>query len=150
MRAIIQRVKQASVEVEGQKIAVIGRGLLIFIGVEHADEEADAIWLLGKIKGLRIFSDEAEKMNLSVEQINGELLVVSQFTLHASTRKGNRPSFIRAAAPEQAETLYRFFCEQMAQQSSLRVQTGEFGANMQVGLLNDGPVTIWMDSRNRE
>lgn len=150
MRAIIQRVKAASVEVEGQKIAAVGRGLLIFLGVEHEDKEADALWLVGKIKSMRIFADEAGKMNLSVEQINGEVLVVSQFTLHASTRKGNRPSFIRAAAPEQAETLYRFFCEQMAQQSALRVQTGAFGADMQVELLNDGPVTIWMDSRKRE
>jgi D-tyrosyl-tRNA(Tyr) deacylase len=150
MRAVIQRVSQASVTVEGREKARIGWGLLVFVGIEHEDGPEDAEWLSKKIAALRLFSDEAGLMNCSVQDINGELLVVSQFTLHASTKKGNRPSFIRAARPEHAVPLYEAFVQRLAEHSGRPVHTGIFGADMKVLLLNDGPVTIWMDSRARE
>lgn len=150
MRAVVQRVSQASVAVDGKEKACIGRGLLILLGIEHDDGPEDAEWLSKKIAAMRIFSDDAGLMNLSVQDIEGELLVVSQFTLHASTKKGNRPSFIRAARPEHAIPLYEAFVRLLERDSGRPVQTGVFGGDMKVLLLNDGPVTIWMDSRNRE
>ncbi|TNE68459.1 MAG: D-tyrosyl-tRNA(Tyr) deacylase [Bacteroidetes bacterium] len=150
MRVVIQRVSSASVTIENVEKAAIGWGLLILLGIEHDDSPEDAAWLSKKIAGLRIFSDEAGLMNKSVQDIGGSILVISQFTLHASTKKGNRPSFIRAARPETAIPLYETFVEYLAQDSGCPVKTGEFGADMKVGLLNDGPVTIWMDSRSRE
>ncbi|MBC7777449.1 MAG: D-tyrosyl-tRNA(Tyr) deacylase [Phycisphaerae bacterium] len=150
MRTVIQRVSQASVTIEGIEKSRIGWGLLILLGIEHDDTEADSLWLCKKIAALRIFSDEAGLMNLSIQEIEGEMIVVSQFTLFASTKKGNRPSFIRSARPEIAIPLYEKFVETLRQESSRPVQTGEFGADMKVSLLNDGPVTILMDSKNRE
>lgn len=150
MRVVIQRVSQASVTIEGNEKSRIGQGLLILLGIEAEDDEGDIDWLCKKISALRIFSDEAGLMNCSVQDIEGELLVISQFTLHASTKKGNRPSFIRAARPEQAIPLYEKFVEILARESGRPVQTGTFGADMKVGLVNDGPVTIWMDSKLRE
>ncbi|MFN0036163.1 MAG: D-aminoacyl-tRNA deacylase [Saprospiraceae bacterium] len=150
MRSVIQRVSQASVSIEGIEKSRIGLGLLILLGIEHDDTDDDIHWLCKKIAALRIFSDEAGLMNLSVQDIGGEIIVVSQFTLFASTKKGNRPSFIRSARPEIAIPLYEKFVETLRQESSLAVLTGEFGADMKVSLLNDGPVTILMDSKNRE
>ena len=150
MRVVIQRVSLASVVIEGIEKSRIGLGLLILLGIEHDDGEADIEWLCKKISALRIFSDEAGLMNLSIQDIAGEMLVISQFTLHASTKKGNRPSFIRAARPETAIPLYEKFVQALVQESGRPVLTGEFGADMKVSLVNDGPVTIWMDSRNRE
>lgn len=150
MRVVIQRVSKASVTIEGQEKSSIGWGLLVLLGIEIDDAEEDIEWLCKKIPSLRIFSDEAGLMNLSVQDIGGEIIVVSQFTLHGSTKKGNRPSFIRAARPEQAIPLYEQFVACLQKVSGLRVQTGSFGADMKVLLLNDGPVTIWMDSKNRE
>ena len=150
MRVVIQRVSPASVVIEGIEKSRIGWGLLILLGIEHDDGEADIEWLCKKISALRIFSDEAGLMNLSIQDIAGEMLVISQFTLHASTKKGNRPSFIRAARPETAIPLYEKFVQALVQESGRPVLTGEFGADMKVSLVNDGPVTIWMDSRNRE
>jgi D-aminoacyl-tRNA deacylase len=150
MRILLQRVRSATVTVEGEVVGSIDLGLLILLGIEHDDTPDDAEWLTQKVATMRIFSDEAGLMNRSVQDLSGALLVVSQFTLHASTRKGNRPSFIRAARPEQAIPLYEFFKEKMAAASGCRVESGRFGADMQVALVNDGPVTIWMDSRNRE
>lgn len=150
MRVVIQRVSSASVAIEGCEKSRIGRGLLILLGIEHDDNEADIEWLCKKTAALRIFSDEAGLMNLSVQDIAGEMLVISQFTLHASTKKGNRPSFIRAARPETAIPLYEKFVQMLAQESGRPVLTGEFGADMQVSLVNDGPVTILMDSRAKE
>ncbi|MBK6993971.1 MAG: D-tyrosyl-tRNA(Tyr) deacylase [Lewinellaceae bacterium] len=150
MRSVIQRVSQASVTIEGIEKACIGMGLLILLGIEHDDIEEDITWLCKKIAALRIFSDEAGLMNLSIQDIEGEMIVVSQFTLFASTKKGNRPSFIRSARPETAIPLYEKFVETLRQESTRPVQTGEFGADMKVSLLNDGPVTILMDSKNRE
>jgi len=150
MRAVVQRVREASVEVEGEKIACIGKGLLIFAGFEEADHAEDLVWLSRKIVQLRIFDDAAGVMNLSVTDTGGDLLVVSQFTLHASTRKGNRPSYIRAAKPEIAIPLYEQFVKQLEQDLGKKVYTGRFGANMQVKLINDGPVTIWFDTKNKE
>lgn len=150
MRVVIQRVSPASVVIEGIEKSRIGQGLLILLGIEHDDSEADIEWLCKKIAALRIFSDEAGLMNLSVQDIAGEILVISQFTLHASTKKGNRPSFIRAARPETAIPLYEKFVQMLGQESGRPVLTGEFGADMKVSLVNDGPVTIWMDSRSRE
>ncbi len=150
MRTVIQRVSEASVTIEGAEKARIGRGLLLLLGIEHNDTEEDIQWLCKKISLLRIFPDEAGLMNLSVQDIQGEIIVVSQFTLFASTQKGNRPSFIRSARPETAIPLYEKFVEALRQESSRPVQTGEFGADMKVSLLNDGPVTILMDSKNRE
>ena len=150
MRAVIQRVSQASVTIEGVVKSQIGPGLLILLGVEDADNGEDIEWLAKKIAQLRIFGDENGLMNLSVQDIGGGLLVVSQFTLHASTKKGNRPSFIRAARPEVAIPLYEKFVASLRETSGLEVLTGEFGADMKVALLNDGPVTIVMDTKARE
>ncbi len=150
MRSIIQRVSQASVVIQGAEKARIGPGLLLLLGIEPEDSEEDIVWLCKKIAALRIFSDEAGLMNLSVQDIAGEILVVSQFTLFASTKKGNRPSFTRSAKPEIAIPLYEKFVETLRVESARPVQTGEFGADMKVSLLNDGPVTILMDSKNRE
>jgi D-aminoacyl-tRNA deacylase len=150
MRILLQRVSQASVTIEGQIKSSIGPGLLILLGIEQDDTREDADWLCKKIAGLRIFSDAAGLMNLSVQDIDGHCLVVSQFTLHASTKKGNRPSFIRAARPESAIPLYEYFVKTLEKETSRPVQTGAFGADMKVALINDGPVTIWMDSRAKE
>jgi D-tyrosyl-tRNA(Tyr) deacylase len=150
MRAVIQRVHSASVTIEDRVYSKIRQGLLIFVGIEDADTIDDGQWLAAKISNMRIFQDEQGRMNYSVADIHGEALVVSQFTLFASTKKGNRPSFIRAGQPEYATLLYEMFCNQLSQEMSRPVKTGIFGADMQVGLVNDGPVTIWIDSKNRE
>lgn len=150
MRAVIQRVLEASVTVNGRKIAGIGRGLLVLLGVEHCDEAGDVAWLAAKIAKMRIFADAEGKMNLAVAETDGGVLVVSQFTLHASTHKGNRPSFIRAAAPAHSEPLYAEFCAAMETQLGTPVRRGIFGADMQVALINDGPVTVLVDTRQRE
>lgn len=150
MRALIQRVSEAKVIIEGEESGAIDQGLLILLGIEHEDEEVDADWLIKKISGLRIFSDEEGKMNLAISDVNGSFLVVSQFTLHASTKKGNRPSYIKAARPEKAIPLYEYFKTALKKQTNLKVASGEFGADMKVHLVNDGPVTIWIDSKNKE
>lgn len=150
MRALIQRVSQASVTIAGLEKSRIGPGLLVLLGIEEMDDATDSDWLARKIASMRIFSDAEGQMNRSVQDIGGELLVVSQFTLFAGTKKGNRPSFIRAARPETAIPLYEQFVENLRQVSGCPVATGEFGADMQVALLNDGPVTIWLDSKGRE
>jgi D-aminoacyl-tRNA deacylase len=150
MRVVIQRVKEASVSIDGSVYSAINKGFMILIGIECVDNKEDALWLTGKISNMRVFSDENGLMNCSLSQIGGEILVVSQFTLHASTKKGNRPSFIRAARPETAIPLYEFFVEQLKKETGTKVVTGIFGADMQVCLINDGPVTICMDSKNRE
>lgn len=150
MRAVIQRVSEASVSVLGQTKGQIGRGLLVLLAVEDADTLEDIQWLSGKIVRLRIFNDAQGLMNLSVEDVGGDLLVVSQFTLFASSKKGNRPSYIRSAKPEVAIPLYEQFLRQLAAHLGKPVQTGEFGAQMQIQLVNDGPVTIIIDSKSRE
>ena len=150
MRALIQRVREASVTIEGRVSGRIGPGLLVLVGVEETDNADDVAYLCGKIARLRIFADEAGKMNRSVTDADGGLLVVSQFTLFASTKKGNRPSFVRSAAPPVAIPLYERFVAELAAAAGRPVETGEFGADMQVALVNDGPVTIWMDSKARE
>jgi D-tyrosyl-tRNA(Tyr) deacylase len=150
MRLIIQRVSKASVSIDGKIHSSIDKGLLILLGIETEDNQEDIDWLCGKIARLRIFDDSNHVMNLSVQDIKGNCLVVSQFTLHASTKKGNRPSYIRAAQPEIAVPLYEKFIETLIHTTELPVKTGIFGANMQIELLNDGPVTIIMDSKNRE
>ena len=150
MRAVIQRVSSASVVVSGKTASSIERGLLILLGIEEADTAEDIEWLSGKIVRLRVFNDEAGVMNRSIQEVSGELLVVSQFTLFASTKKGNRPSYIRAARPEIAIPLYQQFLQKLAAEFGKAIKTGEFGAGMQVSLVNDGPVTILIDSRNRE
>jgi D-tyrosyl-tRNA(Tyr) deacylase len=150
MRAVIQRVTQASVTIEGQLKSFIKNGLLIFLGVENADENADSEWLSAKICNLRIFNDEKGVMNLSVKEIDAEVLVVSQFTLFASTQKGNRPSYIRSAKTEIALPLYEQFIMQMEADLGKQVHTGTFGADMKVELLNDGPVTIIIDTKQKE
>lgn len=150
MRAVIQRVKFAKVEVDGQVVGQIGHGLMLLLGVEQADEKADADWLAAKVAQMRIFGDENGLMNRSVQDVSGEVLVVSQFTLHASTQKGNRPSFIKAARPEQAIPLYEYFVQTMEEKLGKAVPTGIFGADMQISLLNDGPVTIIVDTKNKE
>lgn len=150
MRILLQRVSSASVKIDGQIFSEIGPGLLVLLGIEAADSPEDIDFLVKKTAAMRIFPDAEGKMNLSVTEIGGEILVVSQFTLHASTKKGNRPSFIRAARPEQAIPLYELFLEKMASESGLRVASGEFGADMKIALVNDGPVTIWMDSKEKE
>ncbi|MBT6163934.1 MAG: D-tyrosyl-tRNA(Tyr) deacylase [Crocinitomicaceae bacterium] len=149
MRAVIQRVSEASVSVSGVVCGQINQGLMILIGVEESDDQEDVSWLTQKIAGLRIFNDAEGKMNESVQDIKGEVLVVSQFTLHASTKKGTRPSFIRAARPEHAIPLYETFVAAMSERLGSPVATGEFGADMQVRLTNDGPVTIWIDTKNK-
>ncbi|MEI6765587.1 MAG: D-aminoacyl-tRNA deacylase [Bacteroidota bacterium] len=150
MRAVIQRVSEASVIIDNDEKRSIGWGMLVLLGIEEADTEEDTEWLCGKITRLRIFNDEQGVMNLSVQDIKGELLVISQFTLFASTKKGNRPSYIKAAIPEKAIPLYKQFISKLKSESGLPVITGEFGAYMQVALINDGPVTITIDSKNRE
>ncbi len=150
MRVVIQRVKKASVSIQDSITSSIGPGLLVLVGIEESDTQEDALWLAQKITSMRIFSDEEGKMNLDVLQSSGELLVVSQFTLHALTKKGNRPSFIRAARPEKAIPIYTYFLEQLNFLLGKPVQTGTFGAMMDVELINDGPVTIWMDTAQKE
>jgi len=150
MRVVLQRVSRAAVHVEGEPSRSIGRGFLILLGIEDADEAEDLDWLVRKVAGLRVFSDTEGKMNLDIREAAGSFLVISQFTLHASTRKGNRPSFIKAARPEKALPLYESFCRRLADETALAVHTGSFGADMQVELVNDGPVTILIDSKNRE
>jgi D-tyrosyl-tRNA(Tyr) deacylase len=150
MRAVIQRVSHSSVSISGTVRASIGKGLLVLIAVEDADTAEDIEWLSGKIVRLRIFSDPHGLMNLSVLDVQGDILVVSQFTLFASTKKGNRPSYIRSAKPETAVPLYEKFLQGLAQELGRSVQAGEFGADMQVSLVNDGPVTILIDSKSRE
>lgn len=150
MRALIQRVSQASVTIEGIVRSEMKTGLLIFLGIENADDVTDMEWLCKKIANLRIFSDENGVMNKSVLDIDGEALVVSQFTLHASTKKGNRPSYIKAAKPDIAIPLYEQFCAELEMVMKKPVKTGEFGADMKVSLFNDGPVTIWIDTKNKE
>lgn len=150
MKAVIQRVSSASVTIDNKISAQIEAGLLIFIGIETADSQEDIQWLCSKIANLRIFADENEVMNKSVKDIDGEILVVSQFTLHASTKKGNRPSYIKAAKPEIAVPLYESFLAQMKVDLGKSISSGTFGADMKIDLLNDGPVTILMDTKNKE
>lgn len=150
MRAVIQRVSTASVTIGGEMRSAIGAGFLVLLGVEATDARDDADWLCKKIAQLRVFSDEAGLMNKDIKEIDGEVLVVSQFTLHASYKKGNRPSFIRAARPEQAIPLYEYFTSQMTALLGKPALTGTFGADMKVALVNDGPVTIIMDTVNKE
>ena len=150
MRLLIQRVREASVTIEGEVRSQIGQGLLVLVGIEEADGDEDIEWLAGKLLRLRIFDDEQGVMNLDVQQVGGELLIVSQFTLFASTRKGNRPSYIRSVGEAISRPLYERFVRRVEELAGRSVGTGEFGADMQVALVNDGPVTIWIDSRNRE
>ncbi len=150
MRAVIQRVRQASVTISGETAGQINSGLLVFLGIEDPDAEEDIVWLSRKIVNLRIFDDDKGVMNRSVKECQGELLLVSQFTLHASTKKGNRPSYIRAAKPEVAIPLYEKMIAQLTVDLGKPVQTGTFGADMKVALLNDGPVTIVIDTKNKE
>ncbi len=150
MRVLIQRVTNASVTIGGAKKAEIQNGLLVFVGIEDADNESDVIWVSNKLVNLRIFDDEHKIPNHSVLQTGGDILLVSQFTLHALTKKGNRPSYIKASKPEKAEPLYQQMIQQVTLDLGKPIQTGSFGADMKVALLNDGPVTIWMDSQNKE
>lgn len=150
MRVLIQRASEASVKIDGKIHGEINRGLVVLLGIETEDTHDDINWLVRKLIALRIFSDQDGKMNDSIADVNGEFLVISQFTLHASTKKGNRPSYIKAARPEVAIPLYETFIETLRKESNLKVATGEFGADMKVQLINDGPVTIWVDSKNRE
>ncbi|MEO7977820.1 D-aminoacyl-tRNA deacylase [Flavobacterium sp.] len=150
MKVVLQRVSQASVTVDSKIIANIKKGLLVLVGIEDADLQEDIDWLVGKIIKIRIFGDENDVMNCSVQDIDGDIIVVSQFTLHASTKKGNRPSYIKASKPEFAIPMYENFVKSLEKEFNKKVQTGIFGADMKVGLLNDGPVTILIDSRNRE
>jgi D-tyrosyl-tRNA(Tyr) deacylase len=150
MRAVIQRVSKSSVKVNGNTLGQTSLGLLILLGIEEIDDRTDVAWLAKKAISLRIFSDEHGKMNLNIEAAGGELLVISQFTLHASTKKGTRPSFIKAARPEQAIPLYQAFIEECEKLMGKSVARGEFGADMQVELINDGPVTITIDTQNKE
>ena len=150
MRVVIQRVANASVTVEAKVVAEIQKGLLVFVGIEEADSQEDLDWLITKITQLRIFNDENEVMNLSVQDIDGDVLVVSQFTLHAATKKGNRPSYIKAAKPDFAIPMYERFVKALESKLGKKVPTGIFGADMKVLLLNDGPVTIQIDSKNKE
>lgn len=150
MRAVVQRVSKASVTVNDEEKAAIGKGFLILLGIETGDTEEDVEWLAGKVAKLRIFPDEEGKMNRAIEQVDGEALVVSQFTLHASTKKGTRPSYIKAAGPDQAVPLYEKFVEGLSKAIGKNVETGKFGAMMEVSLVNDGPVTIPIDSKQKE
>lgn len=150
MIAVIQRVSHASVTIEGQLFSKIQKGVLVLLGVGHEDTEEDVEWLSAKIANLRIFSDEEGKMNLSVKEINGEAMVISQFTLLASTKKGNRPSFIDAAKPDLAVPMYERLASKLQQELGRKVQTGQFAADMKVELLNDGPVTIVIDTKNKK
>lgn len=150
MRAVIQRVSEASVTVDHIVTGKVGKGLLVLLGIEDADQQEDIEWLSSKIANLRIFNDENGVMNISVKDCGGEILLVSQFTLHASTKKGNRPSYIRASKPDVAVPMYETMIEKLAAEIGKAVQCGIFGADMKVALVNDGPVTIVIDSRNRE
>ena len=150
MKAVIQRVSQSSVTINEEIVAQIQQGLLVLVGIEDADIQEDINWLTSKIANLRIFEDENEVMNLSLKDIDGEMIVVSQFTLHALTKKGNRPSYIKASKPEIAIPLYESFVKQMEIELGKKVQTGQFGADMKVSLVNDGPVTIIIDTKNKE
>ena len=150
MRVVIQKVTHASVDIEKQTVASINRGLLVLVGIEDSDSDEDITWLSAKIVNLRVFDDENGVMNLSVKDVEGEVLVVSQFTLHAATKKGNRPSYIRAARPEVAIPIYEAFVKQVEILLGKRVPTGQFGAMMQVNLCNDGPVTILIDTKNKD
>ena len=150
MRVVLQRVATASVTVSEKTVGEIQKGLLVLVGIEDADTQEDIDWLVTKITQLRIFADENEVMNFSVEEVNGDVLVVSQFTLHAATKKGNRPSYIKAARPEVAIPLYEKFVSALEHKLNKKVPTGIFGADMKVALLNDGPVTIIIDSKNKE
>lgn len=150
MRTVIQRVQHCSVTIDGQLKSNIGNGMLVLVGIEDRDTQEDIEWLCKKIANLRIFDDENGVMNRSVIETEGEVMVVSQFTLHASTKKGNRPSYIHASKPDIAVPMYEAFCAEMGLQIGKEVQTGTFGADMKVGLVNDGPVTIWIDSQNKE
>jgi len=150
MRVVLQRVSQASVTVDHQKVADIQKGLLVLVGIEDLDTQEDIDWLAGKIIKMRIFGDENDVMNCSVQDIDGDIIVVSQFTLHASTKKGNRPSYLKASKPEFAIPMYEKFVQSLEKEFNKKVQTGIFGADMKVSLLNDGPVTILVDSKNRD
>ena len=150
MRLLIQRVSRASVTIDGSEFSRIGKGLLVLVGIEQADTQEDIDWLTGKLCRLRIFDDEQGVMNLDIQQIGGEVMVVSQFTLHASTKKGNRPSYIKAAPEAISRPMYERFVESVKSALGKEVATGSFGADMKVELINDGPVTIWIDSKNRE
>ena len=150
MRAVIQRVTKASVEVEGKIVGAIENGFMVLLGVTHEDGEEDAKWLATKLAQMRVFSDKDDKMNLDISQVGGRVLVVSQFTLYGATKKGNRPSFINAARPEQAERLYQFFTSFLEECLGTSVERGIFGADMKVSLVNDGPVTLIMDTKNKE
>lgn len=150
MRLLIQRVTEATLRIDGEVFSEIGKGMLVLVGIESEDTEQDMDWLAGKLSRLRIFDDEAGVMNLDVGQIGGEVMVVSQFTLHASTKKGNRPSYIRSAPEAISRPLYEQFVAKVEQAVGHKVATGQFGADMKISLVNDGPVTIWIDSKNRE
>ena len=150
MRVVIQKVTEASVSIENQTVASIDKGLLVLVGIEDGDTNEDIAWLSSKIVNLRVFDDDNGVMNLSVKEVEGEVLIVSQFTLHASTKKGNRPSYIKAARPEVAIPIYEAFIKQVETLLGKRVPTGQFGAMMQVSLCNDGPVTIFIDTKNKE
>lgn len=150
MRAVIQRVLRASVIVDSELVGEIGEGLLVFLGIEDADTAEDARWLSGKVVNLRVFNDGQGVMNVSVREMTGDILLVSQFTLHASTKKGNRPSYIRASKSAHALPLYALMTEQLGRDLGKPVRTGRFGADMKVSLLNDGPVTIYIDTKNKE
>lgn len=150
MRVLIQRVLQASVTIDGKEHSSIGAGMLVLAGIEEADNDEDIDWLVQKITGLRIFNDSNGVMNIAIGEAGGEILAVSQFTLHASTKKGNRPSYIKAAKPDVAIPLYDKFVQRLSNATAGKVKTGVFGADMKVALVNDGPVTIWIDSKNKE
>jgi D-tyrosyl-tRNA(Tyr) deacylase len=150
MRAVLQRVSEASVTIKGEKVAGIGHGLLILLGIEDADVFDDIEWLTAKISKLRIFNDAEGVMNLSVQDVDGDIIIVSQFTLHAATKKGNRPSYIKASKPDVAIPLYDSFIAEIEKAMGKKVQTGQFGADMKVALVNDGPVTIIIDTKNKE
>jgi D-tyrosyl-tRNA(Tyr) deacylase len=150
MRVVIQKVTQASVSIDNQIVGSINKGLLVLVGIEDGDTNEDIAWLSSKIVNLRVFDDDNGVMNLSVKEMDGEVLIVSQFTLHASTKKGNRPSYIKAARPEVAIPIYEAFIKQVESLLGKKVPTGQFGAMMQVGLCNDGPVTILIDTKNKE
>ena len=149
MKIVLQRVSSASVTIDNKIVADIQKGLLVLVGIEDADTQEDIDWLVNKITNIRIFGDENDVMNLSVKEIQGEIIVVSQFTLHASTKKGNRPSYIKASKPETAIPLYESFVKQMEVALGKKVQTGQFGADMKIALLNDGPVTLVIDTKNK-
>ena len=150
MKVVIQRVSKAKVEINDSIICKIKQGFLILLGIESSDSQEDVNWLVRKISNLRVFSDDELKMNLSIKDVKGEIIVVSQFTLHAKTKKGNRPSYINAANPEHAKPLYDEFISKLKNESGVDVKSGIFGANMQLAIVNDGPVTIIIDSKNKE